>query len=111
MDPIRIQRGLSSRQLQLIVTGGCIGTGLWICGWYVIAVFFPGKFTAADFLVSYIVFAVFFFLYVGHKLWYRTPWMTEVADINMFSGKEEVDRLCENDFERSWLERTWRWIA
>ncbi|RHZ47696.1 uncharacterized protein CDV56_102773 [Aspergillus thermomutatus] len=78
------------------------------------AAFFPGKFTAADFLVSYIVFAIFFLLYVGHKLWYRTPWMTKVADIDVFSGKEEVDRLCENDFDRqprNWLERVWWWIA
>jgi hypothetical protein len=33
--------------------------------------------------------------------------MTEVADIDVFSGKEEVNRLCENDFDRqprSWLE-------
>ncbi|KAL4885610.1 amino acid permease/ SLC12A domain-containing protein [Aspergillus karnatakaensis] len=78
------------------------------------AVFFPGRFTASDFLVSYIVIAIFLALYTGHKIWYRTPWMTKVSEIDIFSGKEEIDRLCENDFERvprNWLERIWWWIA
>ncbi|KAJ5226141.1 hypothetical protein N7468_007366 [Penicillium chermesinum] len=77
-------------------------------------VFFPGAFTASDFLVSYIVFAIFFALYFGHKIWYRTPWMVPAADIDIFSGKEEIDRLCEFDEERvprNWLERVWWWIA
>ncbi|KAH8427865.1 uncharacterized protein LDX57_005570 [Aspergillus melleus] len=78
------------------------------------AVFFPGQFTAADFLVSYLVIAIFVALYVGHKIWYRTPWMTKVSEIDLFTGKEEIDRLCEEDFERqprNWLERVWWWIA
>ncbi|KAK1149185.1 hypothetical protein N8T08_006405 [Aspergillus melleus] len=78
------------------------------------AIFFPGQFTAADFLVSYLVIAIFVALYVGHKIWYRTPWMTKVSEIDLFTGKEEIDRLCEEDFERqprNWLERVWWWIA
>ncbi|KAL5342779.1 amino acid permease/ SLC12A domain-containing protein [Aspergillus crustosus] len=78
------------------------------------AVFFPGSFTASDFLVSYIVIAIFIALYAGHKIWYRTQWMTKVSEIDIFSGKDEIDRLCENDFERTprnWLERIWWWIA
>lgn len=76
--------------------------------------FFPGSFTASDFLVSYIVFAIFFALYIGHKIRYRTPWMVPAADIDILSGKEEIDRMCENDVERqprNWLERVWWWIA
>lgn len=78
------------------------------------AVFFPGAFTASDFLVSYIVFAIFFALYFGHKLWYKTPWMVPAADIDIFSGKAEIDRMCEFDEERqprNWLQRVWWWIA
>ncbi|KAL4946739.1 proline-specific permease [Aspergillus oleicola] len=78
------------------------------------AVFFPGNFNASDFLVSYIVIAIFIVLYVGHKIWYRTPWMTKVSEIDIFTGKDEIDRLCENDLERhprNWLERIWWWIA
>ncbi|PYH44161.1 proline-specific permease [Aspergillus saccharolyticus JOP 1030-1] len=78
------------------------------------AVFFPGQFTAADFLVSYIGIVFFLVFYVGHKLWYRTPWMTKVSEVDVFTGKDEIDQLCENDFERkprNWLERVWWWIA
>ncbi|KAL4749793.1 proline-specific permease [Aspergillus terricola var. indicus] len=77
------------------------------------AVFFPGRFTASDFLVSYIVFAIFLALYAGHKIWYRTPWLTKVSEIDIFTGKDEIDRMCENDLERqprNWLERIWWWI-
>ncbi|KAL4813595.1 proline-specific permease [Aspergillus spinulosporus] len=77
------------------------------------AVFFPGRFTASDFLVSYIVFAIFLALYAGHKIWYRTPWLTKVSEVDIFTGKDEIDRLCENDMERqprNWLERIWWWI-
>ncbi|KAL4974902.1 proline-specific permease [Aspergillus desertorum] len=77
------------------------------------AVFFPGRFTASDFLVSYIVFAIFLALYAGHKIWYRTPWLTKVSEIDIFTGKDEIDRMCENDMERqprNWLERIWWWI-
>jgi amino acid transporter len=45
---------------------------------------------------------------------YRAPWMAKVPDIDVLSGQEEVDRLCENDFDRqprNWLERVWRWMA
>ncbi|KAL2861716.1 amino acid permease/ SLC12A domain-containing protein [Aspergillus pseudodeflectus] len=78
------------------------------------AVFFPGNFNASDFLVAYIVIAVFIVLYAGHKIWYRTPWITKVSEIDIFSGKEEIDRLCENDLERNprnWMEMIWWWIA
>ncbi|KAL4743951.1 proline-specific permease [Aspergillus similis] len=77
------------------------------------AVFFPGRFTASDFLVSYIVFAIFLALYAGHKIWYRTPWLTKVSEVDIFTGKDEIDRMCENDMERqprNWLERVWWWI-
>ncbi|KAL6238858.1 proline-specific permease [Aspergillus navahoensis] len=77
------------------------------------AVFFPGRFTASDFLVSYIVFAIFLALYAGHKIWYRTPWLTKVSEVDIFTGKDEIDRMCENDMERqprNWLERIWWWI-
>ncbi|KAJ5899421.1 hypothetical protein N7495_004165 [Penicillium taxi] len=78
------------------------------------SIFFPGSFTASGFLVSYIVFAIFFALYLGHKIWYRTPWMTPVADIDIFSGKAEIDREEELEVEpipRNWLEKAWWWIA
>ncbi|KAJ5460594.1 uncharacterized protein N7458_002146 [Penicillium daleae] len=77
-------------------------------------IFFPGAFTASGFLVSYVVFAIFFVLYFDHKIWYRTPWMVPAADIDIFFGREEIDRLCEEEVEkvpRNWLQRFWWWIA
>lgn len=77
-------------------------------------VFFPGSFTASDFLVSYIVFVIFFVLYIGHKLYYKTPWMVKASELDIFSGKDEIDLLETHDIEpqpRNWLERVWWWIA
>lgn len=78
------------------------------------AVFFPGNFTASAFLVSYIVFAIFLVLYLGHKIYYRTPWITSLHDIDVLSGKDEIDRMCENETERiprNWLQRFWWWLV
>ncbi|KAL1982384.1 hypothetical protein VTN96DRAFT_1354 [Rasamsonia emersonii] len=78
------------------------------------AVFFPGNFTASGFLVSYIVFAIFLALYLGHKLWFRTPWLMKVSEIDVVSGVDEIDRMTEEDQERvprNWLERFWFWLA
>ncbi|KAL1964773.1 hypothetical protein VTN77DRAFT_6640 [Rasamsonia byssochlamydoides] len=78
------------------------------------AVFFPGNFTASGFLVSYIVFAIFLALYLGHKLWFRTPWMMKLSDIDVVSGVDEIDRMAEEDGERkprNWLEKFWFWLA
>lgn len=77
-------------------------------------IFFPGSFTASDFLVSYIVFVIFFVLYFGHKFYYKTPWIVKVSELDIFSGKDEIDRLEEEEIvpqPRNWLERVWWWIA
>ncbi|KAJ5506474.1 Amino acid/polyamine transporter I [Penicillium expansum] len=58
-------------------------------------IFWPGQFTASDFLVSYIVFVIFFVLYFGHKFYYKTPWIVKVSELDIFSGKDEIDRLEE----------------
>lgn len=77
-------------------------------------IFFPGSFTASDFLVSYIVFVIFFVLYFGHKFYYKTPWIVKVSELDIFSGKDEIDRLEEEEIvpqPRNLLERVWWWIA
>ena len=77
-------------------------------------VFWPSEFSAANFFVNYITFPVFFSLYFGHKLWFRTPWMTKVSEIDVLTGKEEIDRLCEDDHERvprNVFERVWFWVV
>lgn len=77
-------------------------------------VFFPGKFSAASFLAAYITLPIFIVLYLGHKIWFRTPWMYKVSRIDVLSGKDEADRLEEEEIPavpRNIVERIWFWIA
>ncbi|KAF6221966.1 hypothetical protein HO133_001934 [Letharia lupina] len=78
-------------------------------------VFFPSNFSAASFLAAYITLPVFFALYLGHKLWARTPWIRSIETVDVWSGKEEADRQEEEDMgpsiPRNLLERIWFWIV
>ncbi|KAL8826646.1 MAG: hypothetical protein Q9170_007321 [Blastenia crenularia] len=77
-------------------------------------VFFPGKFTASSFLAAYITLPIVIVLYLGHKIWFRTPLFLQVQQIDVYSGKKEADRLEELDeppIPRNVLERIWFWIA
>ncbi|KAI9879874.1 MAG: hypothetical protein M1830_006726 [Pleopsidium flavum] len=77
-------------------------------------IFFPGKFSAASFLAAYITLPIFITLYLGHKIWFRTPLMYKVSQIDVFTLKEVADRLEETDVKpvpRNFLERIWFWIA
>ena len=77
-------------------------------------VFFPGKFSASSFLAAYVTIPVFFVLYFGHKVWFRTPWCYTVDKIDIFTGKREADLLEEEDVPpvpKNWLEKVWYWIA
>lgn len=77
-------------------------------------IFFPGKFSAANFLAAYITLPIFIVLYLGHKIWYRTPLVYKVSQIDVFTLKEVADRLEEEDVKpvpRNLLERIWFWIA
>ncbi|KZT26674.1 amino acid permease [Neolentinus lepideus HHB14362 ss-1] len=77
-------------------------------------VFFPGQFTASSFLAAYITIPVFLALYFGHKAWFRTPWLRRLEDIDVFAGKEEADRLEEEDVPpvpKNVWQRLWYWLA
>ena len=82
-------------------------------------VFFPGNFSAASFLAAYTTLPVFLALYLGHKLWTRTPWIRPIETVDIWSGKDEADRQEQRDRElkevnpeaRSLLERLWSWVA
>ena len=60
-------------------------------------VFFPGNFSATSFLAAYITLPLFLALYLGHKLWARTPWIRPIETVDVWSGKEEADRQEEED--------------
>ncbi|KZT19056.1 amino-acid permease inda1 [Neolentinus lepideus HHB14362 ss-1] len=77
-------------------------------------VFFPGQFSASSFLAAYITIPLFMILYLGHKIWVRTPWIKKLEDIDIHEGKEEADRLEAKDVPpvpRNLLEKVWLWIA
>lgn len=77
-------------------------------------VFFPGKFTASSFLAAYITLPIVIVLYLGHKIWFRTPLFLSVPNIDVHSGKEEADQLEELDvppIPKNLLEEIWFWIA
>ncbi|MCJ1302252.1 hypothetical protein MMC08_005055 [Hypocenomyce scalaris] len=77
-------------------------------------VFFPGQFSAASFLAAYITLPIFIVLYLGHKIWFRTPWVYPVSKVDIFTGKDDADRLEEEDITpvpKNVFEKVWYWIA
>jgi amino acid transporter len=62
-------------------------------------VFVAGKWNYKDFLAAYITLPAFLVLYIGHKLWSRTyfQFAKPVQDIDVVTGKKEMDELCAND--------------
>ncbi|KAL2271365.1 hypothetical protein VTJ83DRAFT_736 [Remersonia thermophila] len=77
-------------------------------------VFVPSRWSYQDFLAAYITLPVFLALYLGHKLWFRTPWLKRPEDIDVVTGKKKMDELCANDYPpvpKNWLQRIWFWIA
>jgi len=77
-------------------------------------VFWPNKFNAADFLAAYITLPIFLVLYFGHKIYFRTPFAKKIEDIDVMTGKREMDELAEMEVIRvpkNWLQRAWFWLA
>ena len=78
-------------------------------------VFFPGNFSAASFLAAYINLPLFFALYIGHKMWARTPWIRPIETVDLWSGKDEVDGLEGEGIgsakPRNLLEKIWAWVV
>ncbi|MCJ1450203.1 hypothetical protein MMC28_000532 [Mycoblastus sanguinarius] len=77
-------------------------------------VFFPGNFSAGSFLAAYITIPVFLALYLGHKMWTRTPWIWKFEEVDVWTGKEEADRMEEEDIApagKTLLEKIWFWFV
>ncbi|KAI1157964.1 AAT family amino acid transporter [Nemania serpens] len=75
--------------------------------------FFPGKFSAKTFVPPYVDVPIFLALFLGYKLVRKTR-LVPLAEMDLWSGKEEIDQL-----EGSWpevrpknfMQRIWFWIA
>ncbi|KAI8961477.1 proline-specific permease [Daldinia sp. FL1419] len=77
-------------------------------------VFFPSEWSVSGFLAAYITIPIFLVLYFGHKLIYRTPFATKIEDVDVWTGKKEMDDLSAADEERiprNWYEKVWFWLA
>lgn len=77
-------------------------------------VFFPGEWAVVDFLAAYITLPIFLVLYLGHKVVYRTSLFIRVRDIDVVSGKREMDELCKDDVDpvpKNVVQRFWYWLA
>jgi amino acid transporter len=77
-------------------------------------IFFPSKFNVSDFLAAYITLPIFIVLYAGHKIWFRTPFARPIPDIDIITGKKEMDELAEMEVKRvpkNFLQRAWFWLA
>jgi amino acid transporter len=77
-------------------------------------VFFPSNWSAANFLAAYITIPIFLVLYAGHKIWFRTKFAIPIHEIDVISGKKEMDELCALDEEpipKNWLQKIWFWVA
>lgn len=75
---------------------------------------FVGKFDVKNFVAAYITLPIFLALYVGHKVWHRTPWCRKVEDMDIATGKREMDELAEMEVLRepkNWLQKVWFWLA
>jgi amino acid transporter len=77
-------------------------------------VFFPSEWSVSSFLAAYITLPIFLVLYIGHKIWFKTRFMIPVHEIDVISGKKEMDEICSHDVEpvpKNWAQRAWFWVA
>ncbi|KAI1204749.1 proline-specific permease [Annulohypoxylon truncatum] len=77
-------------------------------------VFFPAQWSASGFLAAYITIPVFLVLYFGHKIVHRTKFARRVEDVDIWTGKKEMDDMSAADVEpvpRNWVEKAWFWLA
>ncbi|KAF2187613.1 proline-specific permease-like protein [Zopfia rhizophila CBS 207.26] len=77
-------------------------------------VFFPKNWSASNFLAAYITLPIFIVLYAGHKMWFKTAFSIKVHNIDVISGKREMDELCaldEQPVPKNWLQKFWFWLA
>jgi amino acid transporter len=77
-------------------------------------IFIKGNWVVSDFIAAYVTLPIFFALYLGHKAVYRTRFFIPIEEIDVVSGKKEMDELEAMDEPRvpkNFLQKAWYWIA
>ena len=77
-------------------------------------IFIKGNWDPKAFVAAYITLPIVLVLYVGHKIWFRTPFYIPVHRIDAITGKKEMDELEAREEERvpaNFLQKMWYWIA
>lgn len=77
-------------------------------------VFMIKPFNASNFVAAYITLPIVLVLYIGHKIWFRGPFVRPLHEIDVITGKKEMDELAAMEEERvasNWLQRFWYWLA
>ncbi|KAJ3523548.1 hypothetical protein NM208_g12408 [Fusarium decemcellulare] len=78
------------------------------------AVFLKGNWDVKNFIAAYITLPIFLVLYLGHKIWFRTPLCIPLQNIDVVTGKREMDELAAQDVPpvpKNLLEKIWFWLA
>ncbi|KAF4982089.1 hypothetical protein FDECE_17578 [Fusarium decemcellulare] len=78
------------------------------------AVFLKGNWDVKNFIAAYITLPIFLVLYLGHKIWFRTPLCIPLQNIDVITGKREMDELAAQDVPpvpKNLLEKIWFWLA
>ncbi|UNI23726.1 hypothetical protein JDV02_009528 [Purpureocillium takamizusanense] len=77
-------------------------------------IFLAGNWDAKSFVAAYITLPLVLAIYIGHKIWSRTPLYIPTKDIDVLTGKREMDALEAREVPRvpkNWLEKIWYWVA
>ncbi|KAJ4297344.1 hypothetical protein N0V88_004262 [Collariella sp. IMI 366227] len=77
-------------------------------------IFVPSRWNVQDFLAAYITIPIFLVLYLGHKLWFRTPLCKKAHEIDVLTGKKEMDEFCADDVPpvpKNFIQKIWFWLA
>ncbi|TFY78492.1 hypothetical protein EWM64_g5521 [Hericium alpestre] len=99
-----------SSPLQPYAAYWAAGSTIVICffsGW---SVFLKDNWDTSAFVTNYLPFILFPILYIGSRLWYRTPWV-KAEDMDFVSDIAEIEAECyEEPPPRNRWEAFWQWL-
>lgn len=77
-------------------------------------IFIGDNWDVQNFIAAYVTLPIFFILYFGHKIYYRTRFAIPIPEIDVITGKKEMDELEAMDVPpvaKNWLQKVWFWLA